>query len=110
VAFDLEAAPTPWLARWSQVESGALAGRGEGLDCSLPPAVHAAFSRRTPAGVKADRVELLFGQACVAHDLCYRHGAATYGYSQNTCDMMLSESSFRICRQVFKAPNWCRTR
>jgi hypothetical protein len=108
VAFDLEAAPTPWLARWSQVESGALAGRGEGLDCSLPPAVHAAFSRRTPGGGKVDRVELLFRQACVAHDLCYRHGAATYGYSQNTCDMMLSESSFRICRQVFKAPNWCR--
>jgi len=108
VAFDLEAAPTPWLARWSNVESGALAGRGEGLDCSLPPAVHAAFSRRAPGGVKVDRVELLFRQACVAHDLCYRHGAATYGYSQNSCDMMLSESSFRICRQVFMTPGWCR--
>ena len=108
VAYDLEAAPTPWFARWSGVESGALAGRGEGLDCSLPAATHSAFSRRAPGGVEVDRIELLFRQACVAHDLCYRHGAATYGYSQSTCDMMLSESGFRVCRQVFKTPEWCR--
>lgn len=32
VAFDTEAAPTAWLPLWSNVEAGALAGRGEGLD------------------------------------------------------------------------------
>ncbi len=28
---------------------------------------------------------------------CYRHGAATYGYTQADCDYLLKSNSFRIC-------------
>src|SRR5262245_9805806 len=42
----------------------------------------------------------LFRQACVFHDLCYRHGLATYGYTQNDCDQMLQEQAARICTNV----------
>src|SRR5262245_5565489 len=42
----------------------------------------------------------LFRQACVFHDLCYRHGLATYGYTQNDCDQMLQEHAARICTNV----------
>jgi len=38
-----------------------------------------------------------FRQACVFHDLCYRHGLATYGYTQNDCDELLQEQALRIC-------------
>ena len=35
-----------------------------------------------------------FRQACVFHDLCYRHGLATYGYNQNDCDRVLQNAGF----------------
>ena len=38
-----------------------------------------------------------FRQACVFHDLCYRHGLATYGYNQNDCDRILQNAAFRLC-------------
>ena len=38
-----------------------------------------------------------FRQACVFHDLCYRHGLATYGYTQNDCDQVLQNEAFRLC-------------
>ncbi len=41
-------------------------------------------------------------QACVFHDYCYRHGAATYGYSQADCDYLLLDHAYRICRFVYK--------
>ena len=36
-------------------------------------------------------------QACATHDYCYRHGAATYGYTQADCDFLLQEHAFRLC-------------
>ncbi|MHA6194912.1 hypothetical protein ACX3YG_11120 [Pseudomonas wadenswilerensis] len=76
-----------------------MGGRGEGLNCSLPPVGKAFF--KAPSG-SAD-VSLHFRPSCVMHDLCYRHGAATYGYTQADCDYALQASAFRMCRQVRKA-------
>ena len=45
-------------------------------------------------------ISLRMRQACVFHDYCYRHGAATYGYSQADCDYLLLEHAFRICRFI----------
>lgn len=74
-----------------------IGGRGHGLDCSLPPGAGYAF-RPLPDGAP---VALRLRQACAFHDLCYRHGLATYGYQQNDCDELLQEHSFRICAYAF---------
>ncbi len=72
-------------------------GQGEGLNCSLPPGVDfLAFPRS--GGLSP--ISLRMRQACVFHDYCYRHGAATYGYSQADCDYMLQEQAFRLCTQI----------
>jgi hypothetical protein len=73
-----------------------LGGKGEGLDCSIPWFVKPIFPTYK-TGNDQSRVERRFRQACVFHDLCYRHGLATYGYTQNDCDRMLHEQAFRIC-------------
>jgi hypothetical protein len=85
-----------------------LGGRGAGLNCSLPWGIDVIFTPRPdfqasdsgstrddPAG--SVPVRQRFRQACVFHDLCYRHGLATYGYSQNDCDELLQEQAFRTC-------------
>lgn len=91
-----------WAPAWSTAESGALVGRGEGLDCSIPPAALAAFASKVGTSeAKLEPVNLRFRQACVTHDLCYRHGAATYGYTQAQCDAGLVEASFRLCKFNF---------
>src|SRR5262245_28086277 len=70
---------------------GIVGGRGEGLNCSLPPGIDFLFpaqhsaSSATPQGTakreaESTPVRQRFRQACVFHDLCYRHGLATYGY------------------------------
>ncbi len=72
-------------------------GKGEGLSCSLPPlAEWLAF----PRDARTASVSLQMRQACVHHDLCYRHGAATYGYSQVDCDYLLQENAFKLCTQI----------
>ena len=73
-----------------------IGGRGEGLDCSIPWFAKPIFPRYF-LGDKPSPVTRRFHQACVFHDLCYRHGLATYGYSQADCDLMLQEQAFRIC-------------
>lgn len=71
-----------------------LGGRGEGLSCSLPElAQRLAF----PAQVNRQSIGLQMRQACAAHDYCYRHGAATYNYTQAECDYRLQEDAFRLC-------------
>lgn len=54
-------------------------GGQEPLGCSIPPAIRV-ISEDYDA--QADK----FHDACVSHDLCYRHGAATYGHSREECD------------------------
>ena len=81
---------------------GIIGGKGEGLNCSLPPLIGFVFATN-PAKwyswkwFSSAPIEQRFRQACVFHDLCYRHGIATYGYTQNSCDEILQEQAFRIC-------------
>ena len=65
---------------------GIIGGSGEGLNCSLPPGFDVLFDGSPDSKGNRRLVRQRFRQACVAHDLCYRHGMATYGYSQNDCD------------------------
>lgn len=74
-----------------------LAGQGSGLSCSLPwGAQTLAFT----AGEYQAPIALQMRQACAFHDYCYRHGNATYGYSQADCDFLLQQHAFRICKYV----------
>lgn len=77
----------------------AVGGQGAGLNCSLPWGIDGVF-RGPKAQQSAIPVRQRFRQACVFHDLCYRHGLATYGYSQNDCDELLQEQALRICMSV----------
>ncbi len=79
-----------------------IGGRGEGLNCSLPPLFDYLFEDVLDPSSPSSPVKQRFRQACVFHDLCYRHGLATYGYSQSDCDQMLQEQAFRICLYVSK--------
>lgn len=84
-----------------------IGGRGQGLDCSIPAIARIAFSNVANSAP----IELQFRQACVFHDLCYRHGLATYGYMQADCDYLLQEQAFRICRALQHASiDACRRR
>ena len=70
-----------------------LGGRGEGLSCSIPSMLGPMFSFQP--------VSMQFRQACISHDYCYRHGAATYDYTQLDCDRQLQEDAFRLCKFVY---------
>ncbi|CAD6548006.1 hypothetical protein ACFQ3P_25680 [Paraburkholderia sabiae] len=92
-------APRTFTSYPSSPTTQAIIGAGgRSLDCSIPSWADIAFRR--PSSQLSD-VRLRFRQACVLHDFCYRHGLATYGYTQNDCDVMLQQSSYRLCRQVF---------
>lgn len=77
-----------------------IGGSGEGMNCSLPPGLDVFFSANENAANKRHLVRQRFRQACVFHDLCYRHGLATYGYNQNDCDRILQNQAFRLCLYV----------
>ena len=77
-----------------------IGGSGEGLNCSLPPLVNIFFDGSKDANGKRHLVLQRFRQACVFHDLCYRHGLATYGYNQNDCDRVLQNEAFRLCLYI----------
>ena len=75
-------------------------GRAEGLGCSIAWAFDAALPLEAavfPPKANHAPVSLQMRQACVAHDYCYRHGAATYGYTQADCDGVLLEQAMRLC-------------
>ncbi|MGA0565558.1 hypothetical protein ACO2RV_24330 [Ancylobacter sp. VNQ12] len=76
-----------------------IGGMGQGLSCSLPPLLEKyAFptdGNKSPVGLK-------MRQACAYHDYCYRHGAATYGYTQADCDFALQTQAFRLCKFIEK--------
>ena len=77
-----------------------IGGGGEGLNCSLPRLANSLFDRMEYGNGNRRLVLQRFRQACVFHDLCYRHGLATYGYTQNDCDQVLQNEAFRICKNV----------
>lgn len=74
-----------------------IGGSGEGLNCSLPSLANYFFDLMYDKDGKRRLVLQRFRQACVFHDLCYRHGLATYGYTQNDCDQILQNEAFRLC-------------
>lgn|GEM_PF-2586393 len=82
-----------------------LGGRGEGLNCSIPPLLRELFFNPSqfdaPDRDPVAPLALQFAQACYAHDMCYRHGAATYGYAQQDCDDMLFDQSYRLCTSIY---------
>lgn len=72
-------------------------GMGQGLSCSLPPiADMLAF----PVKGEVSPIGLRMRQACAYHDYCYRHGAATYGYTQADCDFALQTQAYRLCKFI----------
>lgn len=75
-------------------------GSGEGLNCSIPSLANIFFDGSKDTNGKRHLVLQRFRQACVFHDLCYRHGLATYGYTQNDCDRILQNEAFRLCLYV----------
>ncbi|HEV7310315.1 hypothetical protein [Ensifer sp.] len=86
--------PTSGQVPFSSADVQVVGGRGEGLSCSLPATLaDLAFppeDGRAPIGLQ-------MRQACASHDYCYRHGAATYAYTQADCDFLLQEHAFRLC-------------
>ena len=77
-----------------------IGGSGNGLNCSLPSIVNVFFDGSKDEDGKRHLVLQRFRQACVFHDLCYRHGLATYGYNQNDCDRVLQNEAFRLCLYI----------
>lgn len=94
---DLELPHVAYPMRQTAEYVQTLGAQGQGLNCSLPRGFDwLAFPRAK--GVSP--ISLRMRQACVFHDYCYRHGAATYGYTQADCDYMLQEQAFRLCSQI----------
>ncbi len=94
---DRESPPTPYAIAASGDGVQLAGGQGYGLSCSLPRGAQAlAFSRTAEQAP----IALQMRQACAFHDYCYRHGNATYGYSQADCDFMLQQQAFRLCKFI----------
>lgn len=92
---DEEMPPTAFAHPYSSGDLQIVGGQGKGLGCSIPKLVEQFILPRE--GDNAP-VSLQMRQACVFHDYCYRHGAATYNYTQADCDYMLLEHAYRLCR------------
>jgi hypothetical protein len=84
-----------------------IGGQGEGLNCSIAPFAKLFLPHYRLRGSTTTATDL-FRQACVFHDLCYRHGLATYRYSQADCDQMLQEQAARLCTNVSGGEEWSR--
>jgi hypothetical protein len=94
---DRELPPTAHAMSYASADVQPLGGQGALLSCSVPGILERAiFPRRGDLS----SISLRMRQACAFHDYCYRHGAATYGYSQADCDYLLLEHAYRICRFV----------
>lgn len=97
--IDREAPLTPKLAVPTPDVRAVIAGRGEGLGCSIPWLVEKVFFDRASGESPA---RLQFRQACLFHDYCYRYGYATYGYAQSDCDFLLLQHAYRLCIQAYE--------
>ncbi|WDU65604.1 hypothetical protein LRS56_14845 [Pseudomonas poae] len=98
VRFDDRETPrTAYALSASADQVQLVGGQGSGLSCSLPTGLQTlAFTR----GSHQAPIALQMRQACAFHDYCYRHGNATYGYSQADCDFMLQQQAFRLCKYI----------
>jgi hypothetical protein len=95
--FDRELPPTAHAISYASADIQPIGGQGDLLSCSVPSILEwLTFPRR---GSLAP-ISLRMRQSCAFHDYCYRHGAATYGYSQADCDYLLLEHAYRICRFI----------
>jgi hypothetical protein len=65
-------------------------GGSQPLGCSIPTAVLVASKDYEE---QADK----FHNACVTHDLCYRHGEATYGMTRKACDVEFYDNMKTAC-------------
>ncbi len=72
--------------------AGLVCGAGESLGCSVPEFASLAG---TPEYYKSK-----FDPACVRHDLCYRHGEATYGLTRRQCDDEFRSKMYGICSNI----------
>lgn len=92
--------PTAYSVPQTSGDVRLIGGRGDGLSCSIPGWLEfLAF----PTDNGAAPPSLQNRQACIFHDYCYRHGHATYGYTQNDCDQFLQNHSFKLCRYTSQA-------
>lgn len=89
-----EPPPTPYAIPFSSSDVQVLGGKGLGLSCSIPDLLDWLVFRRSD---NEEPISLQMRQACIAHDYCYRHGAATYGFSQEDCDYALLDEAQRLC-------------
>lgn len=101
---DREYPPTAQPIPYTSAELLQFGGRGMGINCSLPDIIAPLFFERN---AREAPVSLQFRQACAYHDYCYRHGAATYGFSQAQCDHLLQEHAFRLCKQIYTSERDC---
>lgn len=99
---ETEAPATFTTYRASLATEAILGGQGTGLNCSIPKLMENIAFKPAEDG---SAISLRFRQACVMHDLCYRHGYATYGYTQADCDSQLQQSAYRLCRQINRQGN-----
>jgi len=99
---ETEAPSTFTTYRASLATEAIMGGQGTGLNCSIPKLMEKIAFRPAEDG---SAISLRFRQACVMHDLCYRHGYATYGYTQADCDSQLQQSAYRLCRQINRQGN-----
>ncbi len=95
--LDRELPQTAGFVPYASADVQVVGGQGKELSCSIPKFVE--FIAFSSVGGLAS-ISLQMRQACAFHDYCYRHGAATYGYSQADCDYLLLEHAYRICRFV----------
>jgi hypothetical protein len=91
---DHEPPPTAYAITSTGDDQQILGGQGMGLGCSLEPWMDALAFERAEGSAP---VSLQMRQACAFHDFCYRHGNATYNYTQADCDFLLQEHAFRLC-------------
>jgi hypothetical protein len=94
---DRELPPTAYGISYSSADIQTVGGQGRELSCSIPWLVENVIFQRRQGFAS---ISLRMRQACVFHDYCYRHGAATYGYSQADCDYMILDHAYRICRYI----------
>jgi hypothetical protein len=74
----------------ASTSTGPPCGGSKPLGCSIPAAV-LVVSEDYEA--QADK----FHNACVTHDLCYRHGEATYGMTRKECDAEFLDNMKAAC-------------